>query len=104
MNSEPVMGLSRYKKRMLAGLALSVFIMILGLLAVRFFLYPVLGVPFAIGGGFAGFYFLLYLLGEYEEDEADPRTLTKIANGHIEGLSIRHQHADSVSEKSEKSR
>jgi len=88
------MKLSRYKRKMLVGFIVSVIAVWVGSLILKHFVYPVLGVPFLIGGGFSSFFFFIYMIGEYEEDSADSRSISDIANGHIHGLEVRKSKRD----------
>lgn len=83
------MKLSKYKKKMVIGFVLSLVSMGIGALLLTYFVYPVFGVPFMLFGGFSSFYFLIYLVGEYEEDLADSRTVSDIANGYVNGLKVK---------------
>jgi hypothetical protein len=81
--------LSAYKKRMLRGFLLSLTAVGLGAAIITYSPYPVFGIPFLLGGGFASFFYFIYMVGEYEEDDADARTISQIANGYVEGLEVK---------------
>jgi len=76
--------MTRYKKQKWKEILISSLCAIFGATLLEFTAIPALGALFLIFGSFWCFYAFIYLVGEYEEDEANSQGLFNFNAGKID--------------------